>query len=76
MNVHIALIASRTRMKPSGTKIPSISDVILGLAQLCRVMQQPSTPRQHDPTRRIPAVTAVKTFLAPAFPRQLQVVIN
>jgi hypothetical protein len=62
MNVRIAVIASRTRMKPSATKILSISVAIRGPVPRYLDIRQLSTPLPLIRAKLIPVGIAEKIF--------------
>jgi len=63
MNANIAKIASRTKTRLNGIKIPSTCGVIPGHAPRCPIIALLSTTRQLAPLRRILAGTAAKSLL-------------
>jgi len=76
MSAHIAVIASRTRMKQSATRIHSIFDAIPGHVLHCQVMLPHFTPRQLDLTKQTRAATAAKISYALEYRRHLLVALK
>jgi hypothetical protein len=63
MNASIAKIASRTKMRLNGIKIPSTSGVIPGPAPRCPTIAPLFTTHQLAPLKWILAGTAAKSLL-------------
>ena len=63
MNANIAKIASRTRMRLNGIRIPSISGVIPGPAPRCPTIVPLSTTHQLAPLKQILVGIVVKSLL-------------